>query len=99
MRKRDKDETVVDKKVKIGLKLKKGEPYLESDLFALLSESCDVVSSATLGKAFEPEQRFENTDGSQIVFNEDYFGDHRGIHPLPGPFADVSEVTRVLFKE
>ena len=99
VRKRDKDETVVDKKVKIGLKLKKGEPYLESDLFALLSESCDVVSSATLGKAFEPEQRFENTDGSQIIFNEDYFGDHRGIHPLPGPFADVSEVNRVLFKE
>ena len=43
-----------------------------------------VVDSDTLGKAFEPEERFENPDGSRIVFQEDYFGAHRGAAPLPG---------------
>ena len=37
--------------------------------------------------AFEPEQKYENPDGTPIVFRYDYFGNRQGIHPLPGPFA------------
>ncbi len=50
-----------------------------------------IVDSDTLGKAFQPEERFENPDGSPITFNEDYFGAHRGATPLPGPFAEASD--------
>ena len=39
------------------------------------------------GEAFEPEERFENPDGTDIIFNEDYLGDHRGVSTIPGPFA------------
>ena len=49
--------------------------------------SCRMISSDTLGKAFEPEQRFENPDGTAITFDTDYFGKHRGIRVMPGPFA------------
>ena len=45
--------------------------------------------SETLGKAFEPEQRFENPDGTDITFNTDYFHQHReGCSTLPGPLAE-----------
>ena len=40
---------------------------------------------------------FENPDGSDIVFNEDYFGDHRGINPLYGPFAVPDQTDKPLF--
>ena len=37
--------------------------------------------------AFEPEQKYENPDGTPITFNEDYFG-RKAEDLLPGPFAD-----------
>ena len=55
-----------------------------------------VISTAMLGTAFEPEQRFENRDGSDIVFNEDFFGNHRGTSVIPGPFASLSDEIAVL---
>lgn len=45
-----------------------------------------MVNSDVLGYAFEPEQRFENPDGSTIVFDRDCHGNTRGIAPIPGPF-------------
>lgn len=42
-----------------------------------------MVDSDVLGCAFEPEERFENPDGTAIVFNEDYFGGHRGVRVIP----------------
>ena len=63
-----------------------GEYYLETNLYSLLGDYRDgLISSDTLGCAFEPEQRFENPDGSDILFNEDYFGAHRGVSAYPGP--------------
>ena len=47
-----------------------------------------LITSDTLGKAFEPEERFENPDGSDIIFNTDYLGNHRGTQIIPGPFAE-----------
>ena len=73
---------------------------LETDLFdELPAVSCGVVSSRTLGMAFEPEQRFENPDGTSIVFDEDYFGRHRPTAPIPGPFAEADEARRVLCQD
>ena len=47
-----------------------------------------MITSDVLGKAFEPEARFENPDGSDIIFNTDYAGNHRGESFCPGPFAE-----------
>lgn len=49
----------------------------------------EVITTDVLGMAFEPEQKFENPDGSPIVFDEDYFGKAHGDKPLAGPFAEA----------
>ena len=69
---------------------------LETNLYDALPESANqTVSSTLLGKAFEPEQRFEAPDGAEIIFNEDYFGNHRAVNPVSGPFETKPE--SVLF--
>ncbi len=55
-----------------------------------------IVSTAALGMAFEPEERFENPDGSEIIFNQDYFGEHRKAAAMPGPFASEEDWNRAL---
>ncbi len=49
-----------------------------------------MIHTDILGKAFEPEQPFENADGTPIRFDADFFGNHRGLHVVPGPFATGS---------
>ena len=56
-----------------------------------------VISTETLGEAFEPEQKYENPDGTPIIFDRDYFGGHRGAGPLPGPFACPACAGKRLF--
>ena len=46
-----------------------------------------MIDSDTLGKAFEPEARYENPDGTAIRFDTDFLGEHRGTEVIPGPFA------------
>ncbi len=66
-----------------------GKLYLDTNLYELMKGwTTEVIDSDTLGEAFEPEQRFENPDGSPIVFDRDYFGNHRSLSAMPGPFAD-----------
>ena len=49
------------------------------------------ISTEFLGEAFEPEQKFENPDGSPITFDKDYFGKTRSSHPAYGPFEELRE--------
>ena len=73
-------------KAVVTLTEQNGEYFLETNLYSLLGDFRDgLISSDSLGVAFEPEQRFENPDGSDIFFNEDYFGTHRGVGAYPGP--------------
>ena len=66
-----------------------GRLYLDTNVYDLLEGwSTDIIDSDTLGEAFEPEQRFENPDGSAIFFDTDYLGNHRALSAMPGPFAD-----------
>ncbi len=75
-----------NEKAMVSLIEEDGKYFLETNLFELMGDFRDgVISTETLGFAFEPEQRFENPDGTDIVFNMDYLGAHRGIAPLPGP--------------
>ena len=55
-----------------------------------------MISTETLGIAFEPEQKFENPDETPIVFQYDYFGKRHGIHPLPGPFVSKESAEQNL---
>lgn len=66
---------------------------LETELMKLLPQALNtpVISTEYLGEAFEPEQKFENPDGSPIIFDKDYFGKKRSIHPTPGPFENQEE--------
>ena len=68
---------------------KDGRTVLKTNVYELLKDFRGrIVTSDLLGCAFEPEQRFENPDGTEIIFDRDYAGDHRGLDALPGPFAE-----------
>ncbi len=79
--------TVIDADVKLKV-VEDGEDIrLETNLYDYISDvSCDTISTETLGMAFEPEEFYENPDGTPIVFNTDYFDNHRPVTPMPGPF-------------
>ena len=49
-----------------------------------------MISTDTLGEAFEPTAKFENHDGTPITFDRDYFGNRRGLDILPEPFVSGS---------
>ena len=46
-----------------------------------------VISTANLGMAFEPEEKYENPDGSPLVLDTDILGKKRQGRVIPGPFA------------
>ncbi|MCR4903871.1 MAG: right-handed parallel beta-helix repeat-containing protein [Butyrivibrio sp.] len=91
----------VDDKHKVSVELmeKEGRYTLRTNLYEYLPRNMTIpVSHDILGMAFEPEQFFENPDGSPVEFNEDYFGRGRGIYPLCGPFEEgVSDRVTVAF--
>lgn len=90
----------VDKKakVKVELKEKNGKYYLDTNIYEILKDyTAGIIDSDTLGKAFQPEQRFENPDGSAITFDRDYFGDTRGITAVPGPFVSKASLKKALW--
>jgi len=74
--------------IKVELVEKDGEYYLDTNIYDLIGDFTGrMINTEVLGKAFEPEQYFENPDGTPIRFDADYFGNHRGIRVIPGPFA------------
>ncbi len=82
----------------IGVEEREDGWYLTGDLFEKLPEkACRMISTPTLGMAFEPEMQYENPDGTPIVFNLDYFGERRASCPIPGPFADAAEAKARVF--
>ncbi len=49
----------------------------------------EIVDTARLGMAFEPEEMYEQPDGSPITFDTDFFGEKMQGKVVPGPFADI----------
>ncbi|MBQ0001254.1 MAG: hypothetical protein KBT01_06925 [Clostridiales bacterium] len=85
-------------KVYISLKETEEGLMLDTDLYEYLPEQqLPVHSTASLGMAFEPEEYFENPDGSEIIFNRDYFDNDRLLTCIAGPFANASSVKKTLF--
>lgn len=69
-----------------------GHLVLKTNVFELVKGFKDgIITTETLGMAFEPEEKFEQPDGTPIVFDRDYLGNHRGVETIPGPFAQASE--------
>ncbi len=88
--KHEKNGSVYAQAPELALKEEDGVWTLETDLYSCLKDRKDgIITTDTLGKAFEPEERFENTDGTDIIFDTDYSGaHHEGTSCLPGPFAN-----------
>lgn len=87
-------------KVTVELTDKDGKCSLKTNIYELIGDFRDgIITSDILGKAFEPEQRFEERDGSDIVFNVDYLGNHRGIDTIPGPFAQSGELSEYIWED
>ena len=74
--------------------------YLKTNVYDYIKDfRGGVIFSDLLGKAFEPDQRFENPDGTPITFDADYFGGHRGCAVLPGPFVTAEDAEKKLYGE
>jgi alpha-N-arabinofuranosidase len=85
-----------DREVKVELVEKDGEYYLNTNIYDCIGDfGSRMINTEVLGKAFEPEEYYENADGTPIRFDTDYFGDHRGAHVIPGPFASPSDNIRL----
>ena len=83
---------------KLKLDYKDAKIVLSSDIYEAIKDfKIGVITTESLGEAFEPEQRFENPDGTPIVFDRDFFGAHRSVESAPGPFAIGKEAV-VLFE-
>ena len=84
--------------VRLSLVEEEGVCHLETDLYEHLPQTeRRLIATETLGMAFEPEERFENPDGTPILFDEDILGAKRGLRPIPGPFADGASAEADLF--
>ena len=82
------EDFTLDKEHHITLELKEeaGQYRLETNLMDYLPEA-KLITSDTLGMAFEPEQRFETPDGEDIIFDTDFYGNSRMNNLVAGPFA------------
>ena len=61
---------------------------LEADFLPILAETRrETVETNDLGVAFEPEERFENPDGSDLIFDRDFWGNVRNKEDAAGPFT------------
>ncbi len=75
-------------KVFVELEEKDGKLKLKTNLYDLVkNHPVSLITTETLGKAFQPDQPFENPDGTPITFDTDFEGKKREGKILPGPFA------------
>ena len=80
--------TAEGKQAEVCLEERDGKWILKTNVYELLKDfRAGMITTELLGKAFEPEQAYENPDGTPITFDRDYYGAHRGTEVLPGPFA------------
>ena len=85
------EDPLIDTKHEITWELISGEDgiyacSLKTNLMDYLPEG-KLITSDSLGLAFEPEERFEGPNEETIVFDTDIYGRKRSMHPIAGPFA------------
>ncbi|MBO5056667.1 MAG: right-handed parallel beta-helix repeat-containing protein [Lachnospiraceae bacterium] len=78
--------------VELSLEKREGKYFLKTNLYEYLPEVENrIITTDILGMAFEPEQKFENPDGTPLFMDTDYYGRACGDNPLAGPLADASK--------
>ena len=89
---KEKDARVSDAKVTLSIEEVDGKYVFRSNLGEVIGDMyCKLLATDDLGYAFEPEEKYENPDGSPIVFNRDFYGKDTGLTPLVGPFACAND--------
>ncbi len=92
------DFIVVDEKVELDLIKKDGKLVLKTNLGKHLNKvKTTLIDTTILEEAFHPEQLFENPDGSKILFDQDFFGERRGLSPTTGPIEKIEDLEKTLF--
>lgn len=61
-----------------------------------IAPACKLIHTDDIMMAFEPEQKYENPDGTPITFDEDFLGKKRDEKPLPGPFTQLTGHTELV---
>ncbi|MCR4954505.1 MAG: right-handed parallel beta-helix repeat-containing protein [Treponema sp.] len=88
-------------KVEICYEEKGGKITLKTNVYDFITnQKCKLMRTEDIAPAFEPEQNYENPDGTPIIFDTDFFGNKRadsGACVIAGPFADGKEANNVLF--
>lgn len=89
--KKEQDAVVdTEHQITISLEEQDGNYILHTNVYQYIpNKDTKMISTKLLGMAFEPEQYYENPDGSPIVFHTDYFGCRRNVNPMVGPFEKV----------
>lgn len=78
-----------DHKITISLEEEDGNYLLKTNLYEYLPKMRNqIITTELLDMAFEPEQKFENPDGTPIVMDKDYYGKVWGENSGAGPFSD-----------
>jgi hypothetical protein len=97
--KNEKNKLVNDsEKAYINLVEKDGKYTLDTNIYDIIGDfTAGIINSDILGEAFEPEERFENPDGTDIIFDRDYLGEHRGLAAVPGPFASAEAAKKQIW--
>ena len=79
--------------VHVDVEERDGGWYLNTNIYDVMKDyKVSMISTDTLGKAFEPQQKYENPDGTPITFDVDYLGNHRNTDVIPGPLACGKEI-------
>jgi hypothetical protein len=56
----------------------------------------ELLSADTLGKSYHAEMAYENPDGTNIVFDTDFFGKKRPTGKVtPGPFEVMGDEAQI----
>lgn len=85
-------------RAKISITEEDSHYYLNTNLGDILNDlPCgDIVTTDVLGKAFEPNQKFENRDGSPIRVDSDLLGNKRSEKAIPGAFQRVTNKFKLI---
>ena len=83
--------TIINEKVSFTFGEENGVYKLHTDLFKYLPDDCKLISTNVLGKAFEPEEYYENPDGTPIIFGRDIYNKKRNTKIIAGPFVEKKE--------
>lgn len=97
--KKEKDAVVDNEhKIEICCEERDGKIYLKTNALDYLPAfNCDLMHTDNIMMAFEPEEKYENPDGTAITFDRDFFDNKRGSSPVSGPFTDKDCLKNPLF--